>query len=200
MALPGEADTSVSLRIPKHMPLPTSNNRGSDIRIRRIRPEEWPAHRDLRLRALAQDPLAFGSTFERERGFSDEKWKDLTLRGAASEQSALFVADAGRAGMVGMVAIVFVDDVWHVFAMWVEPRRRRRGLGGKLLDAALDWFQTVAPDRPLLLEVNPRQEEALRLYERRGFRSTGRSAPLGHAEGEKVVAMVRDVRPASPGR
>jgi hypothetical protein len=37
-----------------------------DVIIRRIRPEDAILWRDARLRALATDPLAFGSTFERE--------------------------------------------------------------------------------------------------------------------------------------
>jgi len=162
--------------------------------VRRIRPEEWAAHRELRLRALSSDPLAFGSTLGREQDFADDLWRERATHGASSPDHAVFVADAGELGLVGMSVIASVKGDWHVFGMWVEPSYRQRGLGGKLLDAGLDWFRSVAVHQPLLLDVNPRQAGAVRLYESRGFRRTGVSAPLGHTEGETVIAMVLDPR------
>jgi len=165
------------------------------IDVRRIRPDEWREHREIRLNALATDPLAFGSTRSRELGYSDELWKERTERGALSENSALFVADPGGTGFVGMMAIAGSEGQWHVFAMWVAPGSRRRGIGGRLLDAGLAWYRERASTDPLLLDVNPRQVDAVRLYEHRGFRGTGRTAPLGHTEGEITVSMVLDARP-----
>jgi len=92
--------------------------------------------------------------------------------------------------LVGVAAVAFVEGEWHVFAMWVDPAFRRRGLGGRLLDAGLAWFRVTAPHRPLRLDVNPQQGDAVRLYESRGFRRTGSSSPLGHTAGETVEAMV----------
>jgi len=173
-----------------------SRGRGS-VEIRRLRPEEWSAHRELRLKALATDPLAFGSTLVREEAFADELWKARTVRGAASNDTALFVADAGSEGLVGMVAIALLEGQWHVFAMWVEPGRRGEGIGGRLLDAGLNWFRARTSGEPLHLGVNPRQGDAVRLYENRGFRRTGGSSPLGHADGEMTVSMVLDLPRAS---
>ena len=173
-----------------------SRGRGS-VEIRRLRPEEWSAHRELRLKALATDPLAFGSTLVREEAFADELWKARTVRGAASNDTALFVADAGSEGLVGMVAIALLEGQWHVFAMWVEPGRRGEGIGGMLLDAGLNWFRARTSGEPLHLDVNPRQGDAVRLYENRGFRRTGISSPLGHTDGETTVSMVLDVPRAS---
>jgi ribosomal protein S18 acetylase RimI-like enzyme len=162
------------------------------VQVRRIRPEEWAGHRELRLRALSCDPLAFGSTLTREREFPDDLWKERTARGASSTESALFVAAAGPTGLVGMASVVFFEGRWHLFGMWVEPNYRGQGVGGRLLDAGTAWLRTVAPGQPLHLEVNPKQGGAVRLYEGRRFRRTGASAPLGHAEGETTVSMVLD--------
>ena len=44
----------------------------ADARVRRIAEDEWGVLRDLRLHALADSPDSFGSTYERESGYSDE--------------------------------------------------------------------------------------------------------------------------------
>jgi hypothetical protein len=42
--------------------------------VRRLGANEWPLLRAVRLRALADAPYAFGSTFDSEAGRSDEWW------------------------------------------------------------------------------------------------------------------------------
>ncbi len=176
---------------PTPSPAPPRSSR--EIKVRRIRSAEWAAHRELRLKALASDPMAFGSTLAREREFSEDLWKERTDRGASSMESALWVADTGEGTLVGMASVVFLDGRWHLFAMWVEPTYRGHGLGARLLDASIAWFRDVAPGQPLHLDVNPRQGAAARLYEGRGFRRTGTSGPLGHTEGQTFVSLVLDV-------
>ena len=129
----------------------SSSESSDSIDVRRIRPDEWREHREIRLKALACDPLAFGSTHSRELGYSDDLWKERTERGALSESSALFVADHGGKGFVGMMAVAGSEGQWHVFAMWVTPERRRRGIGSRLLDAGLAWFRERAP--PILYSL-----------------------------------------------
>jgi len=182
----------LTLRSSHQMPTHTPGRRTDKVAIRRIRSAEWETHRVLRLRSLSTDPLAFASTFARETGFSEDVWRQRTSRGASSSTDALFVAEAAKSELVGMAVVALVDGVWHVFAMWVEPRYRGRGVGGKLLDASLAWFRSVAPHQTIRLDVNPRQAEAVRLYESRGFRRAGEPSPLGHTEGEVVVPMILD--------
>ena len=43
--------------------------------IRRIRAEEGPSLRALRLRALADAPMAFGSTLAREEAFTEDEFR-----------------------------------------------------------------------------------------------------------------------------
>ncbi len=167
-------------------------------RIRRVEPEDWQSYRALRLRALGSDPLAFGSTLERERDFTEDRWRDRIARGSPSAPSSTWAAVDATQRFVGMVVAARVDDAFHIFAMWVAPEVRREGLGGRLLDAALAWVEIVAPGSDVQLEVNPSQEAAVHLYRSRRFEPTDRSSPLDHSPGERLVEMIRSAGKRGP--
>jgi RimJ/RimL family protein N-acetyltransferase len=157
--------------------------------VRRIRAEEWKAHRALRLKALANDRIAFGSSSERESEYSEAEWRERTEKGARSTSSSLWVAEAPNRGLVGMAVGALVEGRLWIFGMWIEPGWRGRGTGGALLDSAIAWLHQQRPAQPIFLDVNPRQTVAVRLYESRGFRATGRSKELDHSPGEIAVEM-----------
>ncbi len=162
----------------------------SAITVRRSRSAEWPSLRELRLRALESDPLAFGSTLAEEKAFDDERWRHRALEGSESPTLSQWVAEAGPGGLVGSVTIAEVEGRLHVFGMWVEPRYRGQEIGARLLDAGLRWARSTFPGRPVHLDVNPRQVRAVRLYESRGFRRAAPDRPLGHTPGETRYEMV----------
>lgn len=159
--------------------------------VRRVVPSEWKALRELRLRSLRVDPQAFGATLAEEERLEEARWIERAHRGATSPVSAQWVADDATDGLVGSSVLAEVDGQVHVFAMWVDPRFRGTGLGGRLLDAALAWGGHAFPGRTYQLEVNPRQTAAVRLYESRGFRRTGGQRTLGPTDGEWRIEMVR---------
>jgi ribosomal protein S18 acetylase RimI-like enzyme len=163
--------------------------------VRRSRAEEWSALRDLRLRSLKADPQAFGSTLERELEFDEALWKDRALSGSTSATSCQLVAEDARGQLVGCAAIVELQGAVHVFAMWVDPAWRAQGVGRRLLDMGLAWADATFTGRPIVLEVNPTQAAALRLYESRGFRATGVTNPIGHTPGVTVQEMIRHAPP-----
>jgi len=76
------------------------------------------------------------------------------------------------AGLVGYLIISRYVDAWHVMNVAVDPDHRGRGIARTLFD---DLFARTAEDggRGYTLEVRVSNEEAIRLYERLGFRSRG---------------------------
>ena len=165
-------------------------------RIRRIRPEDWDALRILRLAALETDPLAFGSNLRREQESDPQKWKNWATRGSTGAREAIYVAENGPGQLVGMIGSFTEDEQPHVWGMWVHPKSRGKGTGGRMLDQLLSWLASAAPARTVLLEVNPSQEAASALYAGRGFVRTGRTRPLGHSPPAIVEEMAR--KPAVP--
>lgn len=163
----------------------------TEIRTRQVEPADWTFFRDVRLRALATEPWAFGSTLARERGFSEDQWKERIIRNSATSPSATWAAIDSADRFVGIVTAARVDGTFRIFAMWVAPEKRGQGIAGRLLDEALSWIEGAAPRSSVALEVNPRAAAAVRLYESRGFCPTGKSAPLGHTPRERVQEMIR---------
>jgi ribosomal protein S18 acetylase RimI-like enzyme len=174
----------------------------AEIQVRPVREDEWQDYRDLRLKALKTDPLAFGSTLQREQAFSPGVWKERVTRGHSTLASVTWVAVSSTERFVGMIVAADLEGTIHLFAMWVDPEFRGVGIGRQLLDTALTWIQRSHPGRAVVLEVNPRQVTAVHLYQSRGFRFTGNSSPLGHTPDERVVEMTLtpiDVKTNTPG-
>ncbi len=63
------------------------------LEIRRIRPDEGLRLRALRLRALADAPMAFGSTLAREEAFPDRIWHERAAGGAGGDERVTFIAE-----------------------------------------------------------------------------------------------------------
>jgi ribosomal-protein-alanine N-acetyltransferase len=168
----------------------------SIVKIRRLEVSDRDACKDLRLRLLASDPMAFGSTLEKESRYEDPTWTDRMLRGASSPTEATWVPEQKDGSLVGMIVGVYSQDKGvHVFGMWVGTELRGLGIGGALLDTLLRWAETTVPAADVLLMVAPTQVPAVALYRGRGFHPTGNVEPLERSPGTLVEEMVR-----RPGR
>jgi len=135
--------------------------------------------RELRLRALLDAPLAFESTYEQKIDWSDEDWARWIHQGVA------FIDD--DRGMVrGAVDDDEADVVW-LLSMWVDPRARGRGVGDGLVAAVVDWAREQQA-RVVRLDVSMDNAHARALYERNGFRPTGREH-VAEAHGVLEIEM-----------
>jgi ribosomal protein S18 acetylase RimI-like enzyme len=155
------------------------------VEIVRAAEVDWPLVRAVRLRALAADPSAFGSTVQREAALSEQDWRDR-IRGAA-----WFLAMPGPAEPVEPAAdpadpagVALVrplepgsDADFEINAMWVAPELRGQRIGKALLDAVLAAAGSSGA-RTVRLWVTNGNDGALALYTRRGFLPTGRTEPL----------------------
>lgn len=145
--------------------------------VLRAGPADWHRLRDVRLRALAADPSAFGSSLEREQGFDERRWRSWPATSAVLLAIEPDAPDqpVGLASLRALAADENADG--ELNAMWVEPERRGTGLGEQLLRAALA-SATAGGYRSVRLWVTDGNLGASTLYERAGFRRTGRTEPL----------------------
>ena len=141
--------------------------------IRRLTPEDAPAYRELRLRALREHPHAFTSDWEEARTRPPEESRQrlaspwMPFWGAFDEDGAL-------TGMVGLECATRAKQRHKgtVVAMYVSREAAGRGLGGELLQALMMHAATIGLT-DLVLTVTEGNPTALHLYRKAGFAAFG---------------------------
>ena len=146
------------------------------MEIRLLTAADAPEVRALRLRALRENPEAFGSTLAEE--------VDRPLEATAArlaDPAAGFVLGASLAPGGPIVGVVGCyreaarkrRHVGVVWGMFVAPEARGRGVGRALLDAAVVRAAGWSGLEQLALTVVPENAAARALYVARGFRPFG---------------------------
>jgi ribosomal protein S18 acetylase RimI-like enzyme len=164
----------------------------SSVRTRRVTRGAWDRVRELRLRALADAPDAFGSTLDRERAHGETEWIGW-IEGWDGSRNALFVAEDGRR-WVGMAVGSRAGDEAdaHLYGMWVEPARRSNGIGASLVEQVLGWARTWEA-RSVILAVTESNTGGSAFYEHLGFVDTGEREPLREGSELRVRILRREL-------
>lgn len=162
------------------------------IEIRRVRVDEWRLVRYIRLRALAEAPESFGSTYADQSILPEEYWRELVERRATSAEEATFIAvvDGVWSGMAATSPDDDLADAAMVQSMWVDPVSRRRGIADALVNTIMDWNRARGIDA-LTLWVTGSNRPAIRLYEKLGFNATGRTQPHPSNPALHEIEMIR---------
>lgn len=168
---------------------------GETPQIRPFAPHEWPIYKDLRLRALADSPDAFGSTLAAEQGRTDAEWASRLAAAAESGGDLPLIAelDGEPIGLAWGRIDKSNPDAAHLYQMWVAPDWRRRGAGRMLLEAVIAWAKGKNVNY-LELGVTYRDSPAMRLYRRAGFEPAGAPEPLRPGSEWLLLLMRLDCR------
>lgn len=145
------------------------------IRIEPITVSNRAVFRSVRLRALKEDPSAFGSTYAREAAFDDDEWARRVVRWSGEQGIGFLAIHEDRAcGIAG--ALLEESDQAQLVSMWTAPEYRQHGVGRLLVEAITAWAVGRGLNMLRLMVVSENQS-ALSFYERLGFIRTGRSEP-----------------------
>lgn len=137
--------------------------------IRPLREEDLAAYVDLRRQSLLDVPLAFAASPDDDFAATAD-----ALRGQlANPDRWLLLGAFDGDTLVGAVGVIRntrrkAAHKAFVWGMYVAPSHRRHGLGGLLLDSAIDAARTMGAEW-LQLGVSAAMGAARRLYERKGF-------------------------------
>ena len=141
----------------------------TNFRIRKLLPGDAHAYREIRLEALANNPEAFGSSFESEAA-EPLAWFENRL--ATSEVSGAF-RDHELLGVAGF-SIQEGPKKAHKATLWgmyVRPRARTMAVGRRLAAAVIDAARRHA--ELIQLCVVSENQAAKRLYSSLGFLEYG---------------------------
>lgn len=166
------------------------------VRIRRLEAHEQALFKELRLRALADAPDAFGETHADALARPDSYWANLTHSVTDPRRHVMFVAEDGPApvGLVFGLRDADRADGGRLGGMWVAPEARARGVGRALSEAVIDWARSQGFTR-LALWVTASSPPAVTLYERQGFVATGRRNVLPSNPKLETLEMERALEP-----
>jgi ribosomal protein S18 acetylase RimI-like enzyme len=153
--------------------------------LRRGRHEDWPGVQGL-LREVDELHAALAPSFFRSAPRAELEWRRLL----ADPNAVAFVAlEAGPDALAGVVAARVYDTPAepamlprrrvHVETLVVASRRRRRGIGRRLLGAAGEWAKARGAVE-IVLTTWAGNEGADAFYQRLGYRVLSRvlHAPL----------------------
>jgi ribosomal protein S18 acetylase RimI-like enzyme len=133
--------------------------------------------REVRLRALQDAPLAFGSTYARESQFSDEEWLQRVTRWNGESGIGYLAMEGGHGyGIAGVLLEQKDGTCANLVSMWVAPTHRKCGAGRLLVNEIADWSRRRGV-HVMRLMVTSSNESAMQFYQRLGFSRTGRTEP-----------------------
>ena len=152
------------------------------MEIRRIRADEGLRLKELRLRALADSPMAYGSTLAREEAYPDALWHERAANGAAGDKVVTVVAEHDDR-LVGMATGLAPEGENLpepiMVGVFMDAAVRQQGVGAALVEKVIDWARARGWAR-LLIWITADNDPALALYRRAGFRPTGATRPNAH--------------------
>jgi len=149
----------------------------TSVRIARIAAADFSAYKNLRDEALRLYPEAFDADLDSERARPPESYLGRLGLGEPLGGSFLMGAWVG-AELVGMIGLERQSQqkLRHsaeLNSMMVHPRHTGKGIGVRLMEAAIAHARQAIGLEQIVLRVSASSESAIRLYERAGFQGCG---------------------------
>lgn len=146
----------------------------SDVNVRILKPEDWKIFREIRLKALQENPSVYLKSYQDEAGKPQEYWSGM-LDGQGKMVCCLFDGNeaVGFSGVVpwrddpsGKSAVMVMD--------FVDARYRGQGLSRLLYQARIDWAVKQQHFQRVIISHREGNEASRRANQVFGFVYTGK--------------------------
>lgn len=146
----------------------------------------------LAIRPMTEEDL--GEVLRIERLSFPQPWSREAYRREMAQPFSVYVVAEDEEGMAGYAGMWVILDEAHVTTLAVDPSKRGRGVGSRLLEH-LEEEARRRGAATMLLEVRPSNRPALALYERRGFTLWGRRRKYYSDNQEDALLMGKVLGP-----
>lgn len=142
----------------------------NETKIIKLSPEKWKLYKEIRLKALREEPQAFNTSLDEAKTYKKEKW----VKRASSPFNFAAVI---RKKPVGTISCYITEEnskkVAHIVGVFVLNNFRRKKIGYKLFNTLLDKIKEDKTIEKAELYVNKKQEAAINMYKKLGFKISG---------------------------
>ncbi len=162
------------------------------LEIKPILPEDWRVLKDVRLRALADAPEAFGTTLAQAQAYSNAEWQARARRFSELPPATgcLAFVDGMPCGMASAFPSAENTHAAELTAFWAAPEQRGQGVADAMAAFAAAWAlaQGFAVLEATVVEDNHR---AIVFYKKVGFEETGQSEPFRVDPSKQIILLAK---------
>jgi RimJ/RimL family protein N-acetyltransferase len=178
-----------------------------DFELYRPIEDDWESIREIRLRALADEPAAFLERLADVERFDEAEWRARARRNLgpgslqliARQTDGRWIASMTIFTSQGPPAYLGQSDGGapraNLVGVWVDPQFRgaEAGVADAVLLALCEWVRDELGLDRLYLHVGDWNSRARRFYERHGFRPTGVTEKLPGDLSDFEYELVREL-------
>jgi ribosomal protein S18 acetylase RimI-like enzyme len=140
----------------------------TSLRVEALTEDDWSRLRHIRLSALQNYPGAFLSSYQRESGYGERRWRQEFSRGTWN----ILLANGEDVGLLGVTREQAMSlQECYLEYLWIAPGLRRSGAASMLLRTVLNRLRAAGVHTVWLYILNGNQV-AMNLYQKFGFQTT----------------------------
>ena len=168
------------------------------IQIVELSPDEWQLFRNLKIRSLEKEPVAFEDPEEGREKYlqrSESEWRDILsgkMSGGRAGESMQVFAKSGQE-VVGMASAIIPaarqEKTATVQHMYVDGSYRGQSIGRQLLLNLVEKLKSRDDLKKIELQVVVSQIPAIELYKSLGFIEVGRREVSRHGQTYEEIEM-----------
>lgn len=148
------------------------------LNIRELTPNDWEQYRNIRLIAMQTDPRTFSATFEEEKNREESYWVEMLSKKGRSTYGAYKKDD-----LAAIATHLQIDsDNYRISGVYTLEQWRGKNLSTDLITRLIDDIKKKGAKK-ISLNVNTKNDPAVHLYEKLGFKIVGTRKDIKMGDG-----------------